>query len=87
MRNTFNFYCDPGHGWLKVNIDETIELGIYYKISPFSFRDKSNLFLEEDCDAPLFINAYKNKFRKEPKLKFHQSNRLSKIRKLMSFTS
>lgn len=52
------FYYDPGHAWLKVPI---ADLGKYKikDISTYSYQDGSFCFLEEDCDAPLYINAVK----------------------------
>lgn len=46
---------DPGHAWLKV----PKALYSAYKVhaSPFSYQDTDSVYLEEDCDATLFINA------------------------------
>jgi hypothetical protein len=57
---TFTWHTDPGHGWLQVETSLIKSLGVT-GISTFSYVDGSaNLiaFLEEDCDAALFINAY-----------------------------
>lgn len=51
------FYSDPGHGWLCVNYAELEELGIHDKISPWSYRNYDLAYLEEDCDATVYINA------------------------------
>ena len=56
------FHSDPGHGWLEVPITLAEELGITNQISSYSYTDGWNVFLEEDCDATLFDNAYKAKF-------------------------
>ena len=53
------FHEDPGHGWLQVPISEIKELGIADKISPYSYRLRDWCFLEEDCDAGVFIDALK----------------------------
>lgn len=64
--NTINlvnyyFYSDPGHGWLAVNYDELVELGINDKISGYSYRKGNTVYLEEDCDMATFMNALEAK--------------------------
>lgn len=62
-----NFHSDAGHGWLKVTTHQLAELGIYNQVSHYSYiniayanDDESyDVYLEEDCDAPLFLNALK----------------------------
>lgn len=48
--------CDPGHGWLRV----PLQLCEGLDISGYSYVDtaKGVAWLEEDCDAPLFLRAY-----------------------------
>ena len=46
MKETYTFYSDAGHGWLKVSIYEAKELDI--KISKYSYRKNHTLYLEED---------------------------------------
>lgn len=53
----YRFHADPGHAWLEVPVAELIELGIADQISPYSKLRGDTAFLEEDCDAPLFIKA------------------------------
>ena len=48
------FYSDPGHAWLRVPKTEVEP--IKHKISSCSYMDKDNVYLEEDCDALLFLN-------------------------------
>lgn len=57
MAKTYVFYCDPGHAWLKVTRQELFSLGIADKISGCSYQNGNNVFLEEDCDALIFLNA------------------------------
>ncbi len=74
MKNReYVFYEDPGHGWLEVRKSELVELGIADKISHYSyeccnhFNTKFDLaFLEEDCDAPTFCDAFKKKYGCNP---------------------
>jgi hypothetical protein len=51
------YITDAGHGWLKVPLTELINLGITNKISTYSYRYNGNVYLEHDCDAPMFANA------------------------------
>lgn len=53
----YNFYSDPGHGWLEVKRSELAFLGILETISGFSYQKGDSVFLEEDCDAPKFFRA------------------------------
>ncbi len=53
------FYSDPKHGWLEVDMVYIIGLGLANKISCFSYMHGDYAYLEEDCDAPLFLNAAK----------------------------
>jgi len=53
------FHIDPGHGWLEVPVKELRRLKILDRISPYSFvsRDGRTAYLEEDCDASLYVQA------------------------------
>ena len=53
------YHTDAGHGWLAVKRKELIKLGILDKISEYSYQRGNTVYLEEDCDVPLFINARK----------------------------
>jgi hypothetical protein len=61
---TYIFHTDPGHGWLAVPFKDIDALGIGDKISAFSYVKGKTAYLEEDCDAAVFINAYKARFGK-----------------------
>lgn len=53
------FHVDPGHGWLQVPVALLKALNIESQITKYSFYDNSgNAYLEEDCDAETFMNAY-----------------------------
>jgi hypothetical protein len=54
---TYDFYEDSGHGWLKVSVDELQKMNLVDKISNYSYRKGCFAYLEEDCDAELFIRA------------------------------
>jgi hypothetical protein len=54
---TYDFYEDSGHGWLKVPVDELQKMNLTDKISNYSYRKGCFAYLEEDCDAELFVRA------------------------------
>jgi hypothetical protein len=56
-RATIEFYEDPGHGWCKIPRKLAHDLGFAHKISGCSYEDKDYIYLEEDCDFALFIDA------------------------------
>ena len=57
----YKLHSDPGHAWLAVKRSELIEMGVLDKISSFSYQKGKTVYLEEDCDLPLFVNALKAK--------------------------
>ena len=61
----FVFHTDPGHGWLEVTMEEVKDVGLSLdSFTECSYRERNLLFLEEDCDAPRFIEAYRAKYGK-----------------------
>lgn len=54
-----NFYCDPSHGWLEVMHEDIEALGITGLISQHSHAGAGWVYLEEDCDADLYIQGAK----------------------------
>jgi len=87
---TYTFYCDPGHGWLKVEKKELIELGIADNISHCSYSKGEFAYLEEDCDVAIFLRAkgllIDDKMSHEFKYKSQHTNRSSRIRNYPSYT-
>ena len=75
----FNFYSDPGHGWLKVKKSLLAKLGIAEKISPYSYMRGEFAYLEEDCDFSVFYHAMES-IQKPVEYKQHRSEKSSKIR-------
>ena len=61
-KKAFTFYSDPGHGWLKVNKRDLMELSLEDKISNYSYVSGENVYLEEDCDASLFWKTYEDMY-------------------------
>jgi len=56
---TVKFYSDPGHGWIAVKYDLLQQLNIAHKITSFSYQKGKTVYLEEDCDAYLFVQEMK----------------------------
>ena len=84
---TFNLYCDPGHGWLKVP-RKTIEKyvpEILSEISKYSYMKGNDVFLEEDCDLGLFIRAANTKGICIKYRPFHNQSKYSRIRNYKNF--
>lgn len=54
-------HSDPGHAWLAVKVSELEMLGIRHEISSFSYVKGKTVYLEEDCDAPKFVKAMREK--------------------------
>lgn len=80
MKTIFNVYADPGHAWVKVPVALLISLHIADKITRCSYIRGEHVFLEEDCDLTIFVNAYKEKTGKMPVFKEHHGNKQSRIR-------
>ncbi len=45
---------DSGHGWYKVSLEEFKGMKVDEFISSYSYVDKLYIYLEEDCDFPVF---------------------------------
>ena len=80
IKKVFNFYSDPGHGWLKVEKAILRELGIADKISAYSHMRGDCAYLEEDCDATTFYYAYQRKYGFPPVWRSHVADNFSRIR-------
>ena len=68
MKKQFTFHEDAAHGWLEVSYQDVTDVDIHNEISEFSYINRflEKIYLEEDCDYTLFMNAYKNKYEKMP---------------------
>jgi hypothetical protein len=73
--NTYNFYEDPGHGWLAVPMITLYELGIVDKISTYSYMRGLTAYLEEDCDYSVFAAAMRDAGREFSMRDKHTDNR------------
>ena len=58
---SLRFIADPGHGWLEVPNDLLKSVLPELDVSHFSYMQGHEVYLEEDCDAPKFLNAAKVK--------------------------
>jgi len=81
---TYTFFSDPSHAWLKVPRKALTELGIEKKITHYSFVYGDYVYLEEDCDAYLFLEAAHN-HGWELRIKEEYTDKLSKIRSYRSY--
>jgi len=57
QKTAHNFWNDPGHGWLEVEISDLSLLGIKHQISGYSYQKDDKAYLEEDCDATKYLKA------------------------------
>jgi hypothetical protein len=69
---SYTFHTDAGHGWLEVPTADVHELQV--KPSRYSYYNGNTMFLEEDCDASAFLQAYENKFGGSPTINFAPHN-------------
>ena len=56
---SLKFYEDPSHGWLAVKRKLLEELTIMTQITSYSYQRGDTVYLEEDQDAQVFVNAAK----------------------------
>jgi hypothetical protein len=83
IKTVFDFYSDPGHGWVKVPVHIIKKLKIAEAISNHSYYNKGHVFLEEDCDLNLLMENHP-----EPKnIRFRErhTDKSSRIRNYESF--
>lgn len=82
----YTFYGDPGHGWLKVPMQELRDLNIAGLITQYSYRKGEHAYLEEDMDLETFVRAYEAKHNRHPSIAPKQSDRSSRIRSYPTYT-
>jgi len=61
----YKWIVDPGHAWLRVPLSEITD-EMAEKISNYSFKNSRQAYLEEDCDARIFIDAKKLDYQSIP---------------------
>ena len=78
---TYTFHQDPGHGWLEVPVTDLQELGLSIgDFTKYSYRRGENVYLEEDLDAGVFVNAYEAMHGQEVKYRSQYTDYDSPIR-------
>ena len=82
---TYCLFSDAGHGWLKVKRAELKRMGIADKITSYSYQKGDDVYLEEDCDASRFLEAYKKKNGTDPRYLLKYSKNISQVRYYDSF--
>jgi len=82
MKKVFDFYSDPGHGWVKVSVGELVKVDLLPSdFSTYSYRRGDTLYLEEDCDAPKFLKFWAQAYPDcDIEFKDHFTNNRSRIR-------
>jgi hypothetical protein len=50
----YNVHEDGGHGWLEVSKEEIMATPV--PVTPYSYQDKTNVYLEEDCDKYRYLS-------------------------------
>lgn len=86
-KRTYHFYSDSGHGWLKVPLKDIIKLGIQDKISGCSYERGTFVYLEEDCDAQIFLEALGKDWKDKVIIKESWTNKRSRIRAYASYSA
>ena len=81
---TLNYYQDPSHGWVRIDLQKLIDLGIHDKISNYSYVRKNHAYLEEDNDLATLYKACDNNGIGLV-LRDHHTNKSSKIRSYESY--
>ena len=77
-------FADPGHAWARFPKAKLVALGIADKISPYSYMNGANAFLEEDCDLSVLVVALRDRGYE---IKFNESHtdKQSKIRNYATY--
>lgn len=61
----FMFFHDPAHGWLAVLESQAAAVGLSAAdFSRYSYTRNGCFYLEEDCDAPKLLAAWKRTYPK-----------------------
>jgi hypothetical protein len=55
--STYKIITDGEHGWLSVPLEDIRKLSIADRISRYSYMTQTRAYLEEDCDAAIFLEA------------------------------
>lgn len=55
----FLYHTDEGHGWIEVYVSDLVKYDVVKDISRYSYVKGEKAYLEEDCDATVFLNKLK----------------------------
>ena len=58
MSIQLKYIQDPGHGWMELPQAWCDTLHIASRISRYSYKHEHYVYLEEDCDMALAMNAF-----------------------------
>lgn len=86
LPGVFDFYEDPGHGWLKARKALLHDLGIAGEISDCSRQRGDWAFLEEDCDMGVLLDALRARGI-APRLRRHVTDQSSRVRSYASYAA
>ena len=75
--NRLLFHMDAGHAWLKVPASFVLAVG--FEPSTYSYINDGFFYLEEDCDAPQFINLIGHHTRLEANVIITHDNHKIKV--------
>ena len=53
----FVFVFDDRHGWLRMPLADYWRAGIHHRVSGYSYADAKHVYLEEDVDAGIYLDA------------------------------
>ena len=81
----FIVYQDPGHAWIAVPYKMLVDLGIEHDITRCSYRGKRLAYLEEDCDAGVFFEAFEARYGVKPPMELKHTNHDSHVRSMPSY--
>jgi hypothetical protein len=81
-----NYHTDPGHGWLEVDRNHLVELGINEKITSYSYQKGNKVYLEEDVDMGTYLKTLKDNLVQFNIIDLPQ-DRMSKIRNYKPYSS
>jgi hypothetical protein len=69
MNNAYEFHYDAGHGWLRVDHATLAVVGLNLTdFSEYSYVTDTHMYLEEDCDAGLFIETVRELAGEPPRI-------------------
>lgn len=78
---SFNYYQDPGHGWVAVKFKVLEQLGLSASdFSGYSYLRGKTIYLEEDDDASKFVETWIEKFGQKPNFIHKHTDNRSPIR-------